>query len=255
MSLHLDRRQLLRLSVGAAATTGLLAAGALPAAAAGPSCPPLPNVPGMLGDVRNNEFWYQFDEVLYFDVPDEIGAAYQAINANFSDLEEGIAFYWLAERTTGDYPNAYAARWAPVRSSLKVLMDAQLKIMDRYYRHDDRGLEQAFVDFAQGVLFDPRRGDSSVHTMDGTPPAGYHIWHAYMRAAVLLGISPARWKQIDRFNGLAWHLQSIAKPSRTTVNAPLDRQVVQSVRRLWSQRGAEAVDEAFESVPYPAGVS
>ncbi len=256
MVTNMDRRQLLRLSAGAAA--GLTAAAVLPstpASAGTRSGPALPVVPGMSGDVRANEFWYQFDEVLYFDKAPELTEAYAAITANFSALEEGVAYFWLEQRASAEYRATYTAAWRPVRSALKYLMDTQLSIMDRYYDCDERGLEQAFVDFGQGILLDPRRDPNPVHTMDGKPPAGYHIWHAYMRAAIFLGISPARWTRIDKYNGIAWHLQSIAKPTTTAVSAPLAASVVRDVREVWNRRGSEQVDLAYTSVPFPAGVS
>ena len=257
MSSHVDRRELLRMSVGAAFAAGLTATTLVPAgsASAGPRPRGLPPVPGMSGDRKANEFWYVFDDVLYFNQPAELTAAYQAVRAHFADVEEGVAYFWFAQRNSGAYRANYTAKWAPVRSSLKVIADAQTAIIDQFYRHDDRGLESAFVDFAQGVLYDPRRPASPVHTMDNTPPAGYHIWHAYGRATSLLGIESKRWDRIGRLNGIAWHLQSIAKPSTTTLSEPLDPRVVRDVRRLWWGRGVEQIEEAFESVPYPAGVS
>lgn len=49
---------------------------------------------------------------------------------------------------------------------------------------------------------------------------GYHRWHAFIRAAVLLGVDKNIWLQIDRYVGLAWAIQSEAKIIQDSPNNP-----------------------------------
>ena len=109
--------------------------------------------------------------------------------------------------------------------SLSLLAGEQLKIIDRHFGDDGAAQQSAFEAFGQGVLFDDRRpaGDK-VHKMDtggpADPPTGYHNWHAFIRAAVLVGGDPQRWLEIDRQVGLAWGIQSVAKPVEDATNNP-----------------------------------
>jgi hypothetical protein len=259
--MRLSRRQALRLSAGTVAGLTIWGASPATAALAGPATwagtsPEIPVVPGMLGDPRENELWYQYDEQLYYSAPQQLLDAYQAVAGVFGGVEEEVAFFWLAERAKSTYPRDYIAAWRPLRDALALISRSQLSIMDSYYGGNPAGLVSAFVDFGQGVLYDPRRPvEYRNHIMNGNPPPGYHVWHAYIMAMTFLGVDAVRWTLIDPLVGLAWHLQSIAKPAQDIVNPPQDPALILQLKQLWLVRTPAQIEEAFESVPYPAGVS
>jgi hypothetical protein len=254
----LSRRQLLRASTGVALAAGLGAAGlanAAPAAAAGTHDPDLPEVPGMLGDRRANEFWYQFDNVFLYSRSPEIQDAINAIVTYTGAPGEGDLYHaWLTRVTSAGYPGTFATFMAPVADPLRVLSRLQLAVFDKlYHRHDPR-LDCAFGDFAQGVLYDPRRlaDDAPVHTMDGDPPIGYHLWYVFLRAMMLLDIDAKRWREMAPRVGYAWAVQSVAKPSTTTVNPPLPRQTLHRLGATWLPKSTRRLDVDFQSLPYPS---
>jgi hypothetical protein len=217
----MDRRSLLKITAGAAVATAgsVLLSGTAEAETNG-----LPPVPGMLGDRRANEVWYQLDEIALYNPSQETRDAYTAL------------FGYLGQEST--------------------LSKLQLGNFDRFYRGDEAGLTKAFADFGQGVLFDPRREpvSSEVHTMDGDPPSSYHFWHAIQRAQMLLGIDRHRWARIDPMLGFAWALQSVAKPDHRHVNPGLPAGQVRAFARYWLPREPAQLDHDFQSSPYPSGL-
>ncbi|MEU2560477.1 hypothetical protein ABZ626_14250 [Streptomyces longispororuber] len=260
----LGRRDLLRASVGAAALAGLVTTGVVPARAAtgaGTERPPdLPPVPGMLGDRRANEVWYQLDEVALYKASPELLAAYRAIGAHVGgSIESGFRTVWQEMSRSPAYPGNFQAFMAPIEGPLRVVSGVQLQVFDSLYRPYDPRLVAAFAYFGQGVLYDPRRENvrSPVHTMDSPPggaPVGYHTWHAYMRAMMLLGIDRPRWAAFAPLNAYAWALQSVAKPSTQTPNPPLPRETVVRFAATWLPRGPRRLDADFQSFPYPQGI-
>jgi hypothetical protein len=267
MSNQLDRRQVLRASASAAVLAGLAAVGAAPARAADHGRhgehedPELPDVPGMLGDRRANEVWYQLDEAALYKVSPELLDAYKAIGRHVGgSIEREFRTTWLTMSKSPGYPGNYASFMAPIKGPLTVVSRMQLGVFDQLYRHHDPRLVAAFAFFGQGVLYDPRRESvrSPVHTMNslpGMPPVGYHTWHAYMRAMMLLGIDRHRWEAFAPLNGFAWALASVAKPNSQTVSPPLPRKVVLELATSWLPRRARRLDADFQSVPYPDGIS
>uniref|UniRef100_UPI000EF5CD5A hypothetical protein n=1 Tax=Streptomyces sp. E5N91 TaxID=1851996 RepID=UPI000EF5CD5A len=235
MSNHLDRRRLMTTALGGAAAVGLGAgAGLLGAAPAGAAERPVtphrghedfPDVPGMLGDRRANELWYMFDETTLYNVGPELEQAFTDIETALGDgWERAIFDAWMAMAATSDYPNNFIEYVTPIKGPLQVLSKAQLGVFDTYYRPYGHGIVGAFADFAQGVLNDPRR-ERPVHTMNGNPPPGYHIWFIFMRSMMLLDISRHRWERMAPINAMAWAIQTIAKPSQFEVKEPLPRRV------------------------------
>ncbi|WP_405988124.1 hypothetical protein [Streptomyces sp. NBC_00986] len=261
----LGRRQLLRVSVGATALAGLAMTGIAPARAtvgAGTErTPALPPVPGMLGDRRANEVWYQLDEVALYKASPELIAAYQAIGLHVGgNIEGGVRTVWQEMSKSPEYPGNYRAFMAPVEEPLRVISDIQLGVFDSLYRPYDPRLVAAFAYFGQGVLYDPRRESvrSPVHTMDSPPggaPVAYHTWYAYMRAMMLLDIDRPRWTAFAPLNAYAWALQSVAKPSTQTPSPPLPRETVVRFAATWLPRGPRRLDADFQSFPYPRGIS
>lgn len=139
------------------------------------------------------------------------------------------------------------------RDSLLLLADEQLAIFDRHFNGDGDAERSAFEEFGQGVLFDDRRraGDK-VHKMDTggpiDPPTGYHNWHAFIRAAVLVGADEDRWLNMDRNVGLAWAIQSAARPADDAQdNPPLADAHLQTLRDVWLTLDADGLDDAFDN--------
>ncbi|MDT0424168.1 MULTISPECIES: Tat pathway signal sequence domain protein [Streptomyces] len=267
MSLNtIDRRSVLRAALGVAgAATAVSLAGAGPAAAHGrgrPARPPrrnaadLPVVPGMTGDRWHNEFWYQYDEVSYFNPTPEMTAAVGAIITPFGGFEK-IYDAWEATRRSGSYPRPYLDLIKPNKDAFVVLSREQRKIYDEYYGGDPRGLVDAFQQFGQGTLYDPRRPEGErVHMMNFTPPDpthAYHRWHPFLAGFVLLGIDTAWWTHINRLAGAAWELQSLAQPQiDRDDNPPLPRRTVDRLTVKWLRRDRAALDRTFDAWPYPA---
>lgn len=254
-----DRRGLLRASLGlvaAAGTTAVLGSG--PAAAvARPGTEPLPEVPGMLGDRLANEFWYRFDQHTAYAISAELAEAYAVLRSMFDRFERDVYFAWRDTSAAGTYPAAFVEFVTPIRPQLEVISRAQLLAVDELYRRHDPRLVTAFTTFGEGVLFDPRLAprEQEVHTMNGKPPVGYHTWHAFIRAMMLLDIDRPRWREIAPLNALAWAVQTVAKPDTRVPSPPLPRRTVRQLTRLWLPKGIAQLDADFRSFPYPAGMS
>lgn len=260
----MDRRQALKVAITTTAVAGLSVAGAVPVYADSGDIAPLghdphlPDVPGMLGDRRANELWYVYNQTFRAAPPAEVQAAYQAIGEIADGSVAGVLTLYRESRRSGTYPRAFAERVVPVRAAFATLSRLQLAAFDRYYRHRD--LTRPFLYLGEGSLYDPRMpGDSKVHMLDlgpnGEPPEGWHLWHAVNRALILLGIDARRWRAIDPLVGLGWSTQSIAKPNPDTVNPPLNRRTADRLIRQWRHRDTTEIDAAFDSFPYPAGIS
>jgi hypothetical protein len=264
----LDRRSVLRTTAAAAVLGGLGAALAPPsaasAAAAGPAQrhadPPIPDVPGMAGDPRANEFWYQYDARFLYDPGPEVAAAFQQIMEVLGPVEGGFYGAWATSRAEGTYPEGYVSVIAPAREPMAVISRLQLALIDEFYGRDHLRLIRAFMDFGQGVLYDPRRPTfQKVHMMDYTnnvdPPGGYHVWHAINRGLMLLDVDRRAWQRLDPLVGLTWAIQSIAKPLMDVPNNPrLDWRLLLRLSVEWLPRTPSQLDIAFDSIPYPEGI-
>jgi len=255
MAHEIDRRRVLSISAGAVALAGLAGLGTAVPAAAATEESGFPPVPGMLGDRRANEFWFRFDDVTLFHRVPEVTAAFAAI----FDKLGGNAFKllmntWLEMSKTDGYPGNFTEFVRPIADPLRTLSQVQLGVMDTYYHHDDPRLVTAFASFGQGILFDPRRADfgAEVHTMNGNPPTGYHLWHVFLRSMMFLGIDRHRWARLDPLIAYAWALQSIAKPKQREVNPPLPRETVAALARSWLCRTPERLDVDYHSPVAPA---
>jgi hypothetical protein len=252
----LDRRNLLKVTAATVAGSVLLSGTATATAttATPRTAGSLPPVPGMLGDRKANELWYQLDEIALYHPSQETQDAYTAFFGYLrQNAPEGIYAKWLTLSQEPRYPGNYTDFLKPVAPALKTISELQLGNFDRFYRGDEAGLTQAFAAFGQGILFDPRRApeESEVHTMDGDPPSSYHFWHAIQRAHMLLGIDRHRWTRINPMLGFAWALQSIAKPDHRHVNPALPRDQVHAAARFWLPRSPAQLDRDFRSSPYP----
>ncbi|MFD8824107.1 Tat pathway signal sequence domain protein [Streptomyces sp. NPDC059605] len=252
----MDRRGVLRAAAGiAGAAAAVTVAGTLPAAAHGRPHR-FPEVPGMVGDRRANEFWYEYDERFYYHPTPELSEAVDVICKPFGDFTK-IDSGWAATRTGGRYPRSYLELIRPNRDAFQLLSDAQREVYREFYRHDPQGLVHAFQLFGQGVLFDPRRpAGNKVHMMNFTPPDfthAYHRWHPFLAGFRLLDIDAQWWTHINRLAGTAWELQSLGRPvTDANDNKPLPRRTVHGITRKWMHRSPRQLDRAFDSYPYPA---
>lgn len=259
MSSRVNRRQVLTVSLGAAAAAALASAGALPAAAAGHTGGELPPVEGMSGDRRANELWYRMDDATLYNSAQEVKDAYTALNAYLGNLESGLREKWFTLVTSPDYPRNLVEFVTPIKPQLEVLSRTQLGVFDTYYggRHDRLG--QAYGWFGEGVLYDPRgHAPYLVHTMNtvnNQPPPGYHTWYVYLRAMMVLGISARRWERIAPLVSFGWAMQSTARPVQDAVNPPLPRRTVRRLAATWLTKDIRQLDRDFQSFPLPAGMS
>ncbi|MGW3088508.1 Tat pathway signal sequence domain protein [Streptomyces sp. NPDC001108] len=253
----MDRRGVLRTAVGiAGAAAAVTVAGAPPAAAHGRPRSEFPDVPGMVGDRRANEFWYEYDERFYFNPTPEASEAVAAIVKPLGGFTK-VDTAWAETRSGGRYPRSFLELVRPNRDAFVLLSDLQRDVYREFYGDDPRGLVRAFQDFGQGVLFDPRRAPGEkVHMMNFTPPDfthAYHRWQPFLAGFRLLDIDVTWWTHINRLAGLAWELQSLAQPAiDANDNKHLPRRTVDGLTRKWLHRTPDQLDRAFDTYPYPA---
>jgi hypothetical protein len=242
----IDRRTMLKLSL-----TGIGASVLLPGTATADDG--FPPVPGMLGDRRANEMWYQFDEVAFYNAAPEVWDTYNRIHAHVGgeNFVDGFREKWLDFSAKPEYPGNYKEFVTPIQPELTFLSNLQLTSFDKFYQPTSARFVEAFGFFGQGVLFDPRRAaiEQEVHTM--FPITGYHGWHSYLRAMMFLDIDCARWARIDPVIAFAWAVQSIAQPSTHVVSPPLPQATVARLAASWLPRSPERLDHDFRSSPYP----
>ena len=196
------------------------------------------------------EFWFEFDNAFnpaFGQVADDIADAEDAVGP--------VTGLWRQHRAAHTYPEKFAVAVQPVTSELLLLAQAQLAIMDRHFG-DALAQQVAFEEFGQGIHFDPRRPvTDKVHKMDRRPDGstvGYHWWHAFIRAAVLVGADAQRWLGLDRMVGLAWAIQTVAMPREDATDNPrLPEARLQALRQVWLPMTVEQLDSAFDSKPFP----
>src|SRR5438046_739667 len=112
----LDRRDLLKLTAGAAtvAASSVFLGGTATAETG------LPPVPGMLGDRRANELWYQLDEIALYHPSQEVQDAYAVLFPFIQqNAPEGLYAKWCALSLEPGYPGNYTEFVKPVEQQLK----------------------------------------------------------------------------------------------------------------------------------------
>lgn len=219
--------------------------------------PVIPVVPGMSGDPRANQLWYALDQATYFNASPEFMQAITAVGVALGnpDIEEGIGELYLNTRNAGTYPEAFTSVLAPARESLELISTTQASVFNTYYGCDPHGLISAMADFGQGILYDPRQpAGAKVHMMNGQPPLGYHVWHAFNRAFAFIGIAADYWNKFDPLVAFGWAVQSTAKPVADAHNPPLPKAVVRALAKQYLLMPPDQIDEAFMSLPYPPGI-
>ncbi|MFC9973931.1 hypothetical protein ACFVH6_23835 [Spirillospora sp. NPDC127200] len=250
-------------AVGATGLAGMAparaAAGTAPAGAGKPP-PPFPHVPGMRGDRRANELWYDYEIRFAHKITQEIRDAFQAMITAAGGSSDELLQHYARTRKEGTYPEAFMPYVTPARDAYAFVSRLQLELYDRYYRHNLHGLAWALIHMGEGTLYDPRMPHpNEIHMMNGgpngEPTKGWHFWHAINRGMTLQNIDRERWSRVDRLMGAGWETQSILKPQLSRVNPPLDRRHGERLIRAWRRRTPDQVDAAFDSFPYPAWLS
>ncbi|MEP3477834.1 MAG: hypothetical protein ABJZ55_01175 [Fuerstiella sp.] len=199
-------------------------------------------------DGRN--FWFDLDNQTLFqrtqDVTDALTAAYFSNGLTFDSVYEALRQSFEGQ----DHPAQFINVVQVGQAGFLRMAEIQVQIMESHLDDDD-AIQSAFEDFGQGVLFDdrpPRPTGRKVHMMDGTPDTwvGFHRWHAFARAAALLGAAVDRWLHINRCIALAWAIQTEANPERDNPNNPgLAAQRLSALREAWMTTSAEKLDWAF----------
>lgn len=201
------------------------------------------------------DFWFEFDNFFnpsFQQLGDGVRAAYDAIGSI-----PGLRTSWHQHRRAGTYPDGFRQEMEPKRDALLHLASQQLAIFDRHFSGDEAAEQTAFEEFGQGLNFDDRRPPhQKVHKMDPSsgdqPPGGYHVWHAYIRAFVLLGADEQRWLGLDRKVALAWAIQNEARPANDRPdNPPLPPERLAALRQAWLGLDVDKLNDAFDHDPLP----
>ncbi len=210
---------------------------------------------------RNNalaiRFWTEFDNNFHYSIPPEINRAYGMVFLdNFTGGIDMDVIYnsWSDYRSIAKYPEGFKKAFEPLKEHIFYLAERQIDIIRNNFQNDTLLLQRAFEDFGQGILYNANRPGDSIHKMDDLrgPPVGYHRWHAFIRAAVLLGGDTNIWLHIDRCVGLAWAIQSEAQITQNSPDNPgLENARLEQLRSSWLQLNFDDLDTAFDSFPFP----
>jgi hypothetical protein len=174
----------------------------------------------------------------------------------------GVQNDYRTTRRGGTYPASFKQKFVPHHDDWVQIADLHTQLVGSILGSDWSDIQSAFEDFGQGTLFDtdPQRqaDNNSIHMMDGqddNPPIGYHRWHASIRAIQLMGIGDATWwENLDRLLGLAWAVQSLAKPrQQDTPNPPMAPTDLQDLRNAWLPLTPEQRDHQYDLTAGPSG--
>jgi hypothetical protein len=191
------------------------------------------------------EFWYDFDKQTKYDP-----ALVPTLNAAGASQ---VQAQWHTARHAGTYPRSFVMWATPRAAAWRSLVALQRSIFEAHLGSDVAAVQSAFEDFGQGTLLDehPERIDNgdAVHMMDtgATPPVGYHRWHASVRVCQLLGLTDTWWDVLTEFIGLAWAIQSLARPVQgVAANRPLPIPEVAALRTAWLNIPADRLDRQYD---------
>jgi hypothetical protein len=199
-------------------------------------------------------FWREVDRATQYDEAfmSMIGAA-----GAFRIQED-----YKNSRTDSTYPAVFLQKFQARRDSWARIADVQTRNIANLLGTDWSDIQAAFEDFGQGTLLDDdpqRRADNnSIHMMDGqddNPPVGYHRWHASIRLIQLLNIGDAGWwESLDRVLGLAWGIQSFARPRQQNMANPrLAQRDLQELRDAWLALTPDRRDRQYDHLPGSSG--
>jgi hypothetical protein len=208
------------------------------------------------------DFWYEFDNTFLWRRTPEVNAAFEEIFALNPDRAlDSVVDLFRGSYAAGTYPESFNASVRAAAKGFHTIATIQLSVMDQHFRADSSALRTAFEDFGQGTLFDPRRAQSPqfhtvrIHMMDGTPDnwAGYHRWHAFIRAGMASGADARRWSAIMQNVALAWSIQTEANPVVDSPNNPgLAPARLAMHRQRWLSANDEELDRVFAAYPMRA---
>jgi hypothetical protein len=177
------------------------------------------------------------------------------------DLEVQNAY--RTTRSQGTYPAAFRQTFLSRRDGWVTIANIQTSTIDSFLGKDWADIQAAFEDFGQGTLLEPdpirQANNDSIHTMDAqdpnSPPVGYHRWHASIRLIQLLGIGDAAWwEKLDELVGLAWGIQSFARPKQqTTPNPAIAAADMQDLRSAWLGLAPDRRDRQYDATPQAFG--
>jgi hypothetical protein len=189
-------------------------------------------------------FWYEFD-----NATQGTPAFMRIVRQSGAGASQRL---YREAREAGTYPVAFLANFAGHRPDWVTIAAVQTGTITRFLGSDWADVQAAFEDFGQGTLLDahPDRLGDWIHMMDtgDADPIGYHRWHASIRAIQLLKIGDeAWWEQLDTLVGLAWAIQSFARPKQQeTPNPPIPGADLQRLRDAWLPMKPEMRDAQFD---------
>jgi hypothetical protein len=197
------------------------------------------------------KFWFAFDEATQGD-------------ANFGNLIAqaggfGVQNDYRTIRAQGHYPADFTQKFQARRADWEKIAAFQTDMIGKFLGNDFADIQAAFEAFAQGTLFDAQRPPGNrIHMMDGqtgTQMVGYHRWHASMRVIQLLGIGDAVWwENLNKVLGLAWAIQSFAKPKQqNTANPAVAGSDLQALRDAWTVLTPDRRDHQYDLTAGPSG--
>src|SRR4051812_4860426 len=162
-------------------------------------------------------FWFEFDEATQGD------RDFGTLIAQAGGF--GVQNVYRQTRSQNTYPAAFKQQFQPRRDDWKTIAKLQSDMIGNLLANDWSNIQAAFEDFAQGKLLDPQRPSGNrIHMMNGQIGAqlvGYHRWHAALRVIQLLDIGDtAWWENLNKILGLAWGIQSFAKPQQLETPNP-----------------------------------
>jgi hypothetical protein len=198
-------------------------------------------------------FWFEFDNATQSDP--EFGSVILRAGGF------GVQNDYRQTRMAGTYPAAFQQRFLSRLEDWKIIAKLQTDMIGPLLGNDWSNIQAAFEDFGQGTLFDndPRRDDGNrIHMMDGQVGAqlvGYHRWHASIRVIQLLGFSDnAWWEQLDGILGLAWAIQSFARPRQQDMPNPrLSDADLTDLRSAWLELAPDRRDRQYDLTNGPVG--
>jgi hypothetical protein len=192
-------------------------------------------------------FWYQFDLATQYN-PDFMKIIFRA--GGFAIQND-----YRTMRRNGTYPAVFKQKFLPHKDDWIRIADLQTVTVGRILGGGWSDIQAAFEDFGQGTLLDddPQRkaDNNSIHMMDAqddSPPIGYHRWHASLRAIQLLDIGDRDWwENLDRLVGLAWAIQSFAKPKQQdAANPAVAAADLQDLRNAWLALTPDRRDHQYD---------
>jgi hypothetical protein len=162
---------------------------------------------------------------------------------------------WRLCRMSGSYPFGFLVDVQSRRDAIGRVASIQESILDKHFRGDRRCEQGAFEFFGLGLITSERDGRVRVHEMafsSGHAPIGFHQWHAFAQAAILMEFSPERWLWIDRLVGLSWSIHSYLRllVRAQELTGP-GVECLNEWRAFWLSRSRAELDEQFDRFPVP----